>query len=357
MRARLRSLRIRLALLGFVAIYGPVLFLWSVVAVVEEVSVSDLGDGAGTEIQTSRSPSSSPFVLGTVVILAPCAGALAWWWSGRAIRPIGAIQATIDDIDSGGLDRRIGLEKGSTEVVALAGSFDGMLDRLERAAQLQNQLIEETSHELRTPLAILRTNADVLLGQPDPSEHDYRTALERSRTTAVRLTAIIEELLVDARGRARTIVREPSDLASLAQTAADSTEPLARSRNVSIEVIAPVELPCAVDRSSLERAIANLIDNAVRHSPSGRGVTVEVVDDGLSALVAVSDLGPGIAPEDQPHVFDRYWQDSVDTESPGLGLTIVKHVAEAHGGSVRVASSGLSGSGARFELRVPTGTP
>ena len=160
-----RSLRGQLALLGFLAIYVPVLLLLGVVIATEDESTVTI-DGA--QVVAATSTDRSPWTTWTVVGLAPVAGGLAWWLAGRAVRPLDRVRAVAEDIEATDLTRRIDLHRGPVEIVALAASFDAMLDRLDRAAQAQRQLIEQTSHELRTPLSILTTNADVLLARAEP---------------------------------------------------------------------------------------------------------------------------------------------------------------------------------------------
>lgn len=149
MRQAWRSLRVQLAVLGFLAIYVPVLFLLGVTLVTEEEAV----EVDGVEVVEGTSARRSPWTTWTVVALAPAAAGLAWWLAGRAVRPVDRVRLVAEEIEASDLSRRIGLESGPTEVVALAASFDAMLDRLEHAAEEQRLLIEETSHELRTPIS------------------------------------------------------------------------------------------------------------------------------------------------------------------------------------------------------------
>jgi signal transduction histidine kinase len=353
-----QSLRWRLALLGTLAIYVPVLLVFGVAVVTEEEVTETQADG--TEVTSTGSPGG---VRWTVVALGPISATLAWWWAGRAVRPIDRVRAVADDIEASDLGRRIALTRGPTEVVALAGAFDAMLDRLDAAAHTQRRLIEEASHELRTPLSLLRANAEVLLAHPDPDAAVYREGLERSRAAAVRLQATIDELLVDARGRARTLDRRPDDLAAIVRCVADEARVPAAARGVDVVVEGPATLPCSLDEPTVRRAVANLVDNAVRHAPAGSAVTlavaVPVPDDAGTSHVAVTvtDHGPGVPARHQAHIFDRFWQATHPNAAAagagggtGLGLAIARHVARAHGGDVRVTSPGPDGDGAVFTL-------
>lgn len=288
----------------------------------------------------------------TAIGLGPVAAAAAWWWAGRAVKPIARIRTVAEEIEAGDLDRRIGLEDGPTEIRGLAASFDAMLDRLGAAASTQSQLIEEASHELRTPLAVLRTNADVVLGHPEPTSEVYRDGIRRSRDAATRLETIIDELLVDARGRARTIDRQPVDLSEIAGRVIEAASAPASTIGVSVEFVTLGPLPGRLDGESIERAIANVVDNAVRHSPDGAVVTVELHASQDVAMVRVIDHGPGIAPENQARVFERFFRADLDRPGVGLGLAIAMHIVEAHGGSLTLTSPGPAGDGCVFDLTV-----
>ena len=348
-----RSLRVQLALVGSAAIYLPVLLLFGVGVATEDETATVVD---GIEVTRDASPPRSPWVPWTVVALAPTAAGLAWWWAGRATRPLDRVRTVAEDIEGADLSRRIGLDRGPAEVVALAASFDAMLDRLERSAEIQRRLVEEASHELRTPLAVLTTNAEVLLGHPEPTLGLYREGLERSQAAAVRLRATVEELLVDARGRARTVARQPVDLAAIVRAVVDEAGVPAGSRRIELAIAGPPSVPGALDGPTVHRAVANLVDNAIRHAPSGSTVEVAVEEvggeGGAEVAVVVVDHGPGIPIEEQGHAFERFWHGRADGAGTGLGLPIARQVARAHGGDLTVASPGPAGDGCAFTLRL-----
>ncbi|WP_327003544.1 HAMP domain-containing histidine kinase [Dactylosporangium sp. NBC_01737] len=347
MRTALASLRVRLALLGFVAIYAPVLLVFGV-GVATEVETRMGADAAPTVDRTSR---QSPFMW-TVLALGPVTAGLAWWWAGRAVRPIDRVRTAAEDIEATDLSRRIGLRRGPTELVALAASFDAMLARLDAAAETQRRLIEEASHELRIPLAVLMSNAEVLLAHPRPTLEVYRTGLERTRTAAVRLQTTIDELLVDARGRARRMTRAPADVAALVRDVVADAAVLAETKGIRLTAPAGPSpaARCPVDEPTVRRAIANLVDNAIRYAPAGSAVdaAVETADDMVA--VVVTDHGSGIPPEQQDRVFQRFWRGRGDTRGTGLGLPIANQVALAHGGELTLRSPGPAGDGCVFRL-------
>ncbi|MFC0532455.1 HAMP domain-containing sensor histidine kinase [Phytohabitans kaempferiae] len=339
-----RSLRVRLATLGLLAIYLPALLLFGVILATDTEVVVETGAPAASTRHLSGWP------LATLIALGPVAAALAWWWAGRAVRPLHRVRAVAEDIEATDLSRRIGLDRGPVEVTALAASFDAMLDRLEAAAVTQRQLVEETSHELRLPLSVLMTNAEVLLAHPAPTVEVYRHGLERSRAAADRLQRTLDELLADARGRARTINRQPVELAAVVRALVADAAVLAAARDVTIAVAGPPTAECRVDEPTVRRAVSNLLDNAIRHAPDRSTVDVHIERSGGWVAVTVTDHGPGVPPDQRERIFERFWRGGHSGAGSGLGLPIARQVAQAHGGDVSVTSPGPDGDGAAFRL-------
>jgi signal transduction histidine kinase len=347
-RAALRSLRVRLAVLGFLASYLPALLLFGVILATRVESTSEVVTGVGVVRTTSTHREA--WLTATVLALAPVAAALAWWWAGRAVRPIQRVRRAAEAVQATDLSRRIGLARGPTEVVELAAAFDALLDRLERAADLQGRLVEEASHELRMPLSVLLTNAEVLLAHPEPTVELYRQGLRRSGEVAARLQATVGELLVDARGRARAVARRPADLTALVGRVAAEAGVLAARRSVRLAVAGPAAAPCAVDEPTVRRAVANLVDNAIRYGPAGSVVEVRVELADAEAAVVVTDHGAGIPAAEQARVLDRFWRGRPDVPGTGLGLPIARQIARAHGGDLTLRSPGPAGDGCQFRL-------
>ncbi|MFF5248625.1 ATP-binding protein [Streptosporangium sp. NPDC000095] len=327
-----RSLRARLAVLGFLAIYLPVLLLFGVILVTDTETTFQTLDGA-TSVR-STSVHRSAWVSWTILALAPAAAALAWWWAGRATAPIERVRAAADDIGGTDLSRRIALERGPAEVMALAAAFDAMLDRLEQAAATQWRLIDETSHELRVPLSVLMTNAEVLLDHPAPTVEIYRRGLERSRAASERLQTTIDHLLVDARARARAVDRRPADLMALVRGVVEHAGVLAAGKKIGLSVTGPPSAVCSVDEPTVNRAISNLVDNAIRYAPAGSRVEIDVEVGDTEATLVVTDHGPGIPADEREHVFQRFWRGRRDVPGTGLGLPIARQIALAHGGDL-----------------------
>jgi two-component system sensor histidine kinase MprB len=248
------------------------------------------------------------------------------------------------------LGRRIAVE-GADELSRLARSFNAMLDSLERSTQAleastsaQRQLVADASHELRTPVTTLRTNLEVLRSRELPAAERERL-LEEIEHQIDELTVLMTDLIDLARGDEREPDAEEVRLDTLVAEAVDRARRHAPGVVFETE-LAPSVVAAVPDR--LDRAVSNLLDNAVKWSPDAGPVEVRVAD----GEVSVRDHGPGIAPSDLPHVFDRFYRggDARHRPGSGLGLAIVRQVAEAHGGSV--AAEAPSGGGTRLRLRL-----
>jgi two-component system sensor histidine kinase MprB len=269
----------------------------------------------------------------------------------HAVRPVTDLTATAEHVArTRDLSRRIEAA-GGDELARLAASFNTMLGALDASQRAQRQLVADASHELRTPLTSLRTNLEVL-GSPRELAPADR---ERLRADLVAQLEELSELVADLVELARD--GEPSDephepvrLDELVSAA------LERARRHAPGVVFAADLePCMVDgaRSRLDRAVANLLDNAAKWSPPGGTVEVVLRDGELS----VRDHGPGIAPEDLPHIFDRFYRAAAarGRAGSGLGLAIVRHVAERHAGTVRAEPA--QGGGALLRLALPASHP
>lgn len=236
---------------------------------------------------------------------------------------------------------------GDDELARLTQSFNAMLRALEQSQASQRQLVADAGHELRTPLTSMRTNLELLLaaekpGAPSLSEEDRAEIHADVSAQLDELTTLIGDLVELAREDRPQQVHEPVELVDVVERALERAR--RRANTVGFEVsVQPWTL--SGDASALERAVLNLLDNAVKFSPDGSrvAVTVRPVGDG-SAVLEVADAGPGIAEEDLPKVFDRFYRSSDARPLPGsgLGLAIVRQVAARHGGT---AYAGRSPSG------------
>jgi heavy metal sensor kinase len=272
----------------------------------------------------------------------------------RALNPIDAITRTAAQIGAEDLGRRLGL-RGRDELARLAATFDGMLDRLERAFEQQRQFTADASHELRTPLAMLMSQIDIALERPRSTEQ-YQDTLRSMREDVAELSRLVSELLMLARAEAgrEPLAAEQLDLAELASGVASSMEPLASARNIHLVAQDCGDAPIVGDETRLMQLVVNLVDNAIKYTPPGGVVTVATRRESEWAIVEVADTGPGIRPEHRQRIFERFFRvDSARSRSggAGLGLAISRWIAEAHGGEIRVESGPRGGTS--FCVRLP----
>jgi two-component system OmpR family sensor kinase len=289
----------------------------------------------------------------------------AFWLLRRGLRPLERISEVASGIAQGDLDVRVSPAEDRSEIGRLGLALNGMLERLEDAfarrdrseAQLR-RFVSSASHELRTPLTSIRGYAALLRRGAKDNPEDLDTSISRIESEATRMGGLIDDLLLLARlDEQRPLVRDRIDLAVIAREAAQDARAREPERPITVDADGPVTV--VGDRQRLRQIIDNLLENAHVHTPPAAPVTIEVgVRDGL-AVLAVTDTGPGIDPEQAPHVFERFYRGTPPgsddtaprTEGSGLGLAIVKTVAEAHGGGATVSSR--PGQGARFEITLP----
>ena len=288
-----------------------------------------------------------------LLALVPVGLAIGWAVAGRVVRPVGTIAGVAREIEATDLSRRIRLGGPPDEMRDLADTFDAMLDRLDLGVRTQRRFVEDASHELRNPLAVIRTTLDVALAEPEDAD-GLRRAAEVARRTADRMSMTIDELMALARTRSQPERRASVDLAEVVAEVAQEYDAEAATRGVRLSRLAPSSVIVEGDRTALKRAQANLVSNALRVAPSGSVVHCRAGRAGGWLWFGVRDLGRGIAPDDQALVFRRAWRDGAPTaegDGQGLGLALVRQIAEAHGGTVSVAS--VPGHGASFVVWLP----
>ncbi len=284
---------------------------------------------------------------------------VGWFVSGRLLRPIGRITRVAQDIQATDLSRRIELQGPDDELKKLADTFDDMLGRIDDAFRSQRDFIHEASHELRNPLAVIRTNVEVTLSDPDASAEDLRHTAEVVQTSSERMSRLVDDLLVYARKGSLSMERDTVDVGGIIGEAVQEFAASASAAGVRLESFAPEGLFVDGDRLALRQALANLIANAIRVSSVDTVVRVTAGLEDPWVWIAVSDQGPGIAAEDRERVFQRFWRGEPSQERgevrSGLGLTIVRQVAEAHGGEVKLVSE--PGKGSAFAIWLPPAAP
>ncbi len=292
-------------------------------------------------------------VAAVTALAAVAAYALGWRLAGTALRPTREITEQAEAIEAGTLSERITANADVLEFRRLVMVLNAMLDRLDRAFQGQRRFTADASHELRGPLNVLRGDIDVALKR-ERTAAEYREVLERCREEVLQLSRLATDLLVLARHDAGLPLEQRAevDLLALAARISERYAPLASHRGVRVEVTGGSELVDG-DPGVLGRTISNLVDNAVKHSPAGGVVRVEVARTGPSISLTVHDEGPGIPPDHLSQLFTRFYRGDPArprAEGSGLGLSIAKAGAEAHGGTLMYLGDTR---GAAFRLTVP----
>ena len=283
-------------------------------------------------------------VLLTVLLIA---SALAWVVAGRVLAPLRVLSDTARSIGESDLTRRIPTS-GTDELAELGRTFNAMLDRLEAAFDTQRSFVSDASHELRTPITIVRGHLE-LLGD-DPEERRETIALVTDELD--RMSRFVDDLLLLARAEQDDFLRVAEvELGALTDELAEKASALGARRWT---VASRGEAVLVADRQRLTQAIMGLAQNAVQHTDEGDTIELGSARNGTEAMLWVRDTGPGISPRDHERVFERFARSSARarrSEGAGLGLSIVRAIAEAHGGRVELESR--PGEGAAFTLVLP----
>ncbi len=291
-------------------------------------------------------------VIGGVIALV-VVGAVGYWLARGALRPVERIAHVAEDIEASDLTRRIGASGEPAEVQRLADTFDGMLERLEKAFAQQRNFVMDVSHELRTPLTGLRGNIDVMLMDQSLAS-DARAQLETMSQEVSRLVRLTSNLLLLAHAEAgREVASRPVELDDLC------LEVVHQESNVRQDVRLRLEheeqVTVAGDRDLLKQLLLNVVDNAVKFSPPGGEVVVSLRRSSTSVDVVIEDQGPGIPEGEREKIFERFYRSAQDGSrtvgGAGIGLAISRWIARAHGGDIR-AGSGAEG-GSRFTITLP----
>jgi len=356
----LRTLRSRLTLL-----YGGLTFL-ALLAVGGAAAATVALDVAEDNRERAElglppeglEPSQRNLLIGIAVAL-PIAlvvgGAGGWWIAGRALRPLGAIAEVARAVSADDLARRVP-SGGGAEVEAVASSLNGLLARLERALAEARRFTADAAHELRTPLATVMGKLEVALRHPR-GEADLREAMGEALEALGRLRALTDGLLTLARSDAGQLGARSStvDLAEVAARLVERDRAAAEERAMTLTLEAKAARTVG-DAGLLERAIGNLVANAVVHGRQGGRVALTVGSARDRAVVTVEDDGPGIPEPERARLFERFFRgDAARARAPsggfGLGLSIAREIVEAHRGAIRYAPR--DGGGSVFTIDLP----
>ena len=278
------------------------------------------------------------------------------WLAGRSLRPIADISGTARKLADGNLSERINVADTESELGELAKVLNETFARLQSAIARQARFTADASHELRTPTFVILSEAQSALKR-ERSAAEYRAGFEVCQRAAQQMRQLIESLLILARQDAGEIApkREPARLDAMADDVVEMLRPLARERGVTLHAeLAAVQMAC--DAQQLRQVLTNLVGNAIEYNrPSGE-VRVKLASEGGEVLLTVADTGVGIAPEDLPHIFERFYRadkSRATTEGhTGLGLAICDAIVKSHGG--RIEATSTPGQGSKFTVRLPS---
>ncbi|MFC5724532.1 sensor histidine kinase [Streptomyces gamaensis] len=275
----------------------------------------------------------------------------------RLVRPLRALSAAAGRMKEGDLTARVDTGAGG-EIGALAATFNGMSEARARLEGQRKAMVSDIAHELRTPLSTMRNQLEAAQDQVIPTDPELVSSLLEE---TVQLQHIIDDLRDLAAADAGTLRLhpEPVPVLPLLRHVASAHGTAAQGAGVVLTAVGDEDLRPSADPVRLRQIVDNLVSNAVRHTPPGGTVTLRASTEGDTALIEVADTGTGIAADELPHVFDRFWRAeksrSRATGGSGLGLAIVRRLAEAHGGGVTVSST--YGQGTAFRVCLPLAGP
>ena len=326
-------------------LFGSLLVLFVAAnAIAFKVFGGDFGDSSGP-------PWPVRFVFGVlfVLFLATVVGRVFR----RTALPIGDVMEAADRVAAGDYTVRV-QARGGGEVRRLAESFNEMTSRLQANEEQRRHLLADVAHELRTPLAVVRGNLEGMLDGVYPRDDAHLIPILEVTDHMARLLEDLRTLSLAEAGTLR-LHRESTDLGALIADVVAAFASRAATSGVALTGSAPSVPELEVDPVRIREVMENLVTNALRYTPAGGTIQIAAAPapDGGSVAVAVSDTGTGIAPEDLPHVFERFAK-SADSGGSGLGLAIAKRLVEAHGGEIGAESSPGRGTTIRFTVPIET---
>ncbi len=286
---------------------------------------------------------------------------VGWFLAGRALKPVDRMVEQARRIGAQDLHERIDTPRTGDELERLAKTFNSMLDRLEHAFRGLRQFSTAASHELRTPLTIMKGELEVALRKPREVE-EYQRVLKTQLEALNEMADIVEQLLKLARSEEgeKAIEWRQVDLGTLVKKVYDTLQTIAESKKIQVSISGNGSVWVQGEQRLLERLVANLLHNALKHTPQEGSVKLETTSHGTEACLVVEDTGPGISSGDMLRIFDRFFtrkpsNQNTESDSTGLGLGICRWIAEAHHGRIEATNS--IGKGAKFMVWLPLFTP
>lgn len=316
------------------------------------------------QLRSSENEIVQPF-LQSILISIPLALMLAgvggYFLARKSLQPVMAMTDQAVRLSSENLDERLHVQNPDDELGRLAIGFNNLLTRLEKSFFRQRQFMADASHELRTPIAIMAAETDVALAAPRRSSSEYRESLHVVNLEAKRMRQIVEDLFTLARADMDAVQVNMTGfyLDELLSDCVRAVSGLATAKGVDVAFTESVEAEFFGSEALIHRLVLNLLDNAIKYTPRDGAITMQLGSSNGHYTICVSDTGSGIPKEARPHIFNRFYRvdrsrrrtAGSETGGAGLGLSISKWIAEAHGGSLYLDSTGENGS--RFVLQLP----
>lgn len=297
------------------------------------------------------------FLITTVPLVLLLATLFGRFLARRSLLPVAKITQTARDIGGGAdLSKRISVPKVQDEIGQLAKTFNNMMDRLENSFSQIRQFSSDASHELRTPLTVLKGQNELILNKPRSPE-EYQEVISSNLEEINYMSKVLEDLFTLSKSDENQVQLDcrPIDLKVVIDEVCKHAELLAGQKNIEIVIAFLESVQINGDPVRLRQMIWNILDNAIKYTPPGGQLRISLEEEKEHAFVTVKDTGIGIPEEHLPHIFDRFYRvdraRSRDEGGSGLGLSICRHIVEAHKGHIEVESK--LGMGAKFKIRLP----
>jgi heavy metal sensor kinase len=296
--------------------------------------------------------------IGTMTFLLLVAAGLGWFMARQAVSGVEAVTRTARMISGGNLEERVPVKGRGDEIDQLALTFNQMLDRIQSLLTEIKEMTDHLAHDLRSPLTRIRGHAEITLTTAQ-SLIEYENMAANTIEECDRLLDMINTMLLISKTESGvdTFSFEETNLTALVQEACELFSPTAEDKAVTLRCDLPVKNLLAGDARMIQRMLSNLLDNAIKYTPSGGSVTVSLEEKGEHLLISVTDTGVGISPSDLPRIFERFYRSDQSRSQVGigLGLSLARAIARAHGGDLTAIS--LPNQGSVFKVTLPKSRP